>query len=87
LWCTETNQTCPRRSQEGLRALRTVQALAKNTSIISLDLASNKIGDAGAQVLAANTSITSLDLTSNNIGPLLNFEWVLLGMFAAGTRK
>jgi hypothetical protein len=45
-----------------------VQNLAKNTSLISLDLASNNIGDEGAQALAANTSITSLDLAANGIG-------------------
>ena len=46
---------------------RELQKLAANTSITSLDLDDNNIGDEGAQHLARNTSLTSLNLGDNNI--------------------
>ena len=48
------------------------QALRVNTSLSSLDLRSNSIGDEGANSLAealiVNTSLSSLDLGYNSIG-------------------
>jgi Leucine Rich repeat len=48
--------------------IKEARQLAAITSITSLDLTDNFIGDAGAQALAANTSITSLNLLGNSIG-------------------
>ncbi|XP_068756016.1 NLR family CARD domain-containing protein 3-like, partial [Montipora capricornis] len=48
------------------------QAVAVNTSLTTLDLSYNSIGDEGAtslsQALAVNTSLTTLDLSRNSIG-------------------
>ena len=48
------------------------QALAANTSLTTLDLSQNSIGDEGAtslsQALALNTSLTTLTLSQNSIG-------------------
>ncbi|XP_068753929.1 nucleotide-binding oligomerization domain-containing protein 2-like [Montipora capricornis] len=48
------------------------QALAVNTSLTTLKLSGNSIGDAGAtslsQALAVNTSLTTLELYGNSIG-------------------
>lgn len=49
-------------------AIRLAEALAQNTSLISLDLGNGKIGDAGAAALAKITSLKSLYLHSNQIG-------------------
>jgi Leucine-rich repeat (LRR) protein len=52
-----------------------IWALLGNTSLTSLDLCNNNIGDEGAKALAdallKNTSLTSLDLGHNNIGSAL----------------
>ena len=44
-----------------------VRILANNKTLISLDLAHNRIGDEGAQALASNTTLTSLNLSCNEI--------------------
>ncbi len=44
-----------------------LKALARDSTLRSLDLSRNIIGDAGAQILALNTTATLLDLWSNNI--------------------
>ena len=49
-------------------AQQLAQALAANTTITTLSLEFNQIGDAGAQALAANTTITTLSLWGNPIG-------------------
>ena len=44
------------------------KALANNTSLTLLDLASSQISHEGAKALANNTSLTSLDLSGNGLG-------------------
>jgi Ran GTPase-activating protein (RanGAP) involved in mRNA processing and transport len=51
---------------QGIRQL--VNALASNTTLTSLDVGNNQIGDEGAKALAANATLTSLDVWSNQIG-------------------
>ena len=43
------------------------KALSLNTTLMSLDLYSNDIGDEGAKALSLNTTLISLDLYNNNI--------------------
>ncbi|MBP9692916.1 MAG: hypothetical protein KBD90_06295, partial [Alphaproteobacteria bacterium] len=76
------------RFNEGNIEDKVVKALSKNTSLIKLNLRSNKISDKGAISLAQNTALTSLDLSYNKIGDegakalaknetltLLSLEW------------
>jgi len=44
------------------------EALVENTTLTSLSVSWNQIGDVGAAVLAQNTTLTSLDVSYNEIG-------------------
>ena len=47
--------------------MKELKALSLNTTLTSLDLSNNYIGDEGAKALSLNTTLISLDLDHNNI--------------------
>jgi Leucine-rich repeat (LRR) protein len=49
-------------------AVDIARALAGNTTLQTIDLTNNRIGDEGAIALAGNTTLQTLDLTNNRIG-------------------
>jgi hypothetical protein len=46
-------------------------ALNQNTSLTTLNVAGNRIGDAGATALAGNATLTTLNIRANRVGGAL----------------
>ena len=63
-----THLSLPRKQLTDENIIELCSALAANTTLKSLQVSDNRIGDAGAQALAANTTLKSLSVGFNRIG-------------------